>query len=63
MLNGQFTCKNCGRTTFCNLEPFTKTYGSFVVTRKECAFCGYICYEKNPNGFKDLPSNIEKHVA
>lgn len=44
MLDYQFTCKCCGRTTFCNYEGVTKTYENRAVTREECSHCGYICY-------------------
>lgn len=44
MLDYQFTCKHCGRTTFCNYEGVTKTYENRAVTREECSHCGYICY-------------------
>ena len=44
MLDYQFTCKMCGRTTFCNYEGVTKTYENRAVTREECSYCGYICY-------------------
>ena len=44
MLDYQFTCKMCGRTTFCNYEGVTKTYENRAVTREECSHCGYICY-------------------
>ena len=44
MLDYQFTCKMCGRTTFCNYEGVTKTYDNRAVTREECSHCGYICY-------------------
>lgn len=44
MLDYQFTCKMCGRTTFCNYEGVTKTYENMAVTREECSHCGYICY-------------------
>lgn len=44
MLDYQFTCKHCGRTTFCDYEGVTKTYDNRSVTREECAHCGYICY-------------------
>ena len=44
MRNYQFTCKNCGRTTFCNYEGVTKTYENKAVTLEECSHCGYICY-------------------
>lgn len=44
MLDYQFTCKHCGRTTFCNYEGVTKTYGDRAITREECSHCGYICY-------------------
>ena len=44
MLDYQFTCKCCGRTTFCNYDNVTKTYENKAVTREECSHCGYICY-------------------
>ena len=44
MLDYQFTCKHCGRTTFCNYEGVTHTYGNRAITREECSHCGYICY-------------------
>lgn len=44
VLNYQFTCKCCGRTTFCNYDNVTKTYENIAVTREECSHCGYICY-------------------
>ena len=44
MLDYQFTCKMCGRTTFCNYEGITKTYDNRAITRHECSHCGYICY-------------------
>lgn len=44
MLDYQFTCKHCGRTTFCDYNNITKTYDNRAVTREECAHCGYICY-------------------
>lgn len=44
MLDYQFTCKHCGRTTFCNYDGVTHTYGSRAITREECSHCGYICY-------------------
>jgi len=44
MLDYQFTCKHCGRTTFCNYEGVTKTYENRAITREECSHCGYICY-------------------
>mgnify|MGYP007037178700 CR=1 FL=1 len=44
MLDYQFTCKSCGRTTFCNYDNVTKTYENRAVTREECSHCGYICY-------------------
>lgn len=44
MLDYQFTCKCCGRTTFCNYNNVTKTYENRAVTREECSHCGYICY-------------------
>lgn len=45
VLDYQFTCKCCGRTTFCNYDNFTKTYENKIVTREECSHCGYICYK------------------
>ncbi len=44
MLDYQFTCKHCGRTTFCNYEGVTHTYKNRAITREECSHCGYICY-------------------
>ena len=44
VLDYQFTCKCCGRTTFCNYDIVTQTYGNRVITREECSHCGYICY-------------------
>ena len=44
MLDYQFTCKHCGRTTFCNYGWITKTYENRAITREECSHCGYICY-------------------
>lgn len=44
MLDYQFTCKSCGRTTFCNYDNVTKTYENKAITREECSHCGYICY-------------------
>ena len=44
MLDYQFTCKCCGRTTFCNYDGVTHTYGNRAITREECSHCGYICY-------------------
>lgn len=44
MLDYQFTCKHCGRTTFCNYDGVTHTYGNRAITREECSHCGYICY-------------------
>ena len=52
MLDYQFTCKHCGRTTFCNYEGVTKTYENRAITREECAYCGYICY--NCRQLKDI---------
>lgn len=45
VLDYQFTCKCCGRTTFCNYDVVTQTYGNRVITREECSHCGYICYK------------------
>ena len=44
VLDYQFTCKCCGRTTFCNYDVVTQTYGNRVITCEECSHCGYICY-------------------
>ena len=44
MFNYQFTCRACGRTTYCDYNCVTKTYENRAVTREECAFCGFICY-------------------
>lgn len=44
MKDYQFTCKNCGRTTFADYYAITKTYENTALTLQECSHCGYICY-------------------
>lgn len=44
MRDYQFTCKNCGRTTFADFNTITKTYDNEALTLQECYHCGYICY-------------------
>lgn len=44
MKDYQFTCKNCGRTTFADFNTITKTYNNEELTLQECYHCGYICY-------------------
>ena len=62
MKDYQFTCKNCGRTTFADYYAITKTYENTALTLQECSHCGYICYACSQlNDLREKETTIRKN--